>query len=373
MNKNLLMGDQTLFKDPEIFEPSHIPEHFDFRDGQLQQLAHNIKFALRGCTPVNTILYGLPGTGKTTSGRLLFSEIGQASQRVVPVYVNCREDKTRYSVFATIYRSIFGHYPPASGVAFRKIYNEIGNHLADNGKVAVVCLDDINYLVYENSINDVLYLLLRMYQDYPGAKTGVVGTAGSMGNELLNCLEPAVMSVFHPARIYYPPYGFEEVKAILLQRIRAGLYPGVITDEVLDAIAGHTEAGGDIRTGISILRDSVRNAENAGRKEVAMEDIPCISARQSSVEEALGSLSEAEMRFLRSVAKEIGRCGGVISSKELFDSVKGSLKIGHTIFHQRLSKLEMMRVLVVPENRFVNVPNDVFLAEGVGEILGPGL
>ncbi len=364
------MGDQTLFRDPDFFELTYVPEQFDFRDEQLQQLACNFRIALRGCTPAHTILRGLPGTGKTTSVRLLFSEIEKESKRVVPVYVNCKDDKARFSVFATIYNQIFGHYPPTSGVAFRRIYNEIGNYLADNRKVAIVCLDDMNYLVYERTINDILYLLLRIYEEFPGAKIGVVGTVGNMEPGFLSTLDPSVMSVFHPMGIYYPPYGFDEVKEILQQRVKGGLYPGVMPDEVLDLIAGRTEAGGDVRLGLSLLRQSVKSAEDSARKNVLMEDVPDLSSTMFSLKDALGSLSPAELDFLKIIAGEIIRNGGVMTTRDLYAVVKDSLKIGYTSFHKRLVQLSLLKILKVSEERVSNLPAEVSLGEKVGEVLG---
>jgi len=48
MKKNLLMWDETLFRDPEVFEIDHIPEQFNHRDAQIQELAFQVKPGLRG-------------------------------------------------------------------------------------------------------------------------------------------------------------------------------------------------------------------------------------------------------------------------------------------------------------------------------------
>ncbi|HJK32358.1 MAG TPA: hypothetical protein O0X53_07095, partial [Methanocorpusculum sp.] len=38
MKKNLLMWDQTLFKDIEVFDIDYVPEQFEYRDEQIQEL-----------------------------------------------------------------------------------------------------------------------------------------------------------------------------------------------------------------------------------------------------------------------------------------------------------------------------------------------
>src|SRR5659263_197311 len=73
--KELLFWDQTLFKDSELFELDHIPEHFLHRESQLQSLMHCIRPALGGGRSVNSLCIGAPGTGKTTAIQKVFEEI----------------------------------------------------------------------------------------------------------------------------------------------------------------------------------------------------------------------------------------------------------------------------------------------------------
>ena len=115
MTKNMLMWDETLFRDPEVFEIDYIPEQFNHRDAQIRELAFQVKPGLRGGRPLNTICRGPPGTGKTTSVKKIFAEIEDATQRLIPVHVNCQIDNTRYAIFSQIYRRVIGHLPPSTG------------------------------------------------------------------------------------------------------------------------------------------------------------------------------------------------------------------------------------------------------------------
>ena len=47
MKKNLLMWDETLFRDPEVLEIDYVPEQFEFRDTQMRELAFQIRHAGR--------------------------------------------------------------------------------------------------------------------------------------------------------------------------------------------------------------------------------------------------------------------------------------------------------------------------------------
>ncbi|MDD1706805.1 MAG: cell division control protein 6, partial [Methanoregulaceae archaeon] len=88
--KNLLMWDETLFRDLEVFEIDYVPGQFNHREIQMRELAFQIQPGLRGGRPLNSICRGLPGTGKTTSVRKLFAEIEETTKKLIPIYINCQ-------------------------------------------------------------------------------------------------------------------------------------------------------------------------------------------------------------------------------------------------------------------------------------------
>ncbi|MGB4196854.1 MAG: AAA family ATPase, partial [Methanoculleus sp.] len=157
MKKNLLMWDETLFRDPEVFEIDYVPEQFNHREAQIQELAFQIRPGLRGGRPLNTICRGIPGTGKTTSVKKVFSEIEDATRKLVPVYINCQIDNTRFAIFSQIYRRVTGRAPPSSGTSFKRVFEALARFLQKEDLVLLVALDDANYLLYKNEINQVLY------------------------------------------------------------------------------------------------------------------------------------------------------------------------------------------------------------------------
>ncbi len=91
MPQHYLMHNQTLIRDPEVFEFNYTPETIHYRDAQLRQLAGALGPALHGaCPPVNANLRGPPGTGKTTCVRRIFSELEDAP----PPPLWCRSSST---------------------------------------------------------------------------------------------------------------------------------------------------------------------------------------------------------------------------------------------------------------------------------------
>jgi cell division control protein 6 len=346
MKKNLLMWDETLFRDPEVFEIDYVPEQFNHREVQLQELAFQMRPGLRGARSLNTICRGLPGTGKTTSVKKVFTEIEDTTRKLVPVYVNCQIDNTKFAIFSQIYKKLSGHLPPASGTSFKQVFDAIGRILQKEEQVLVVALDDANYLLYENEINRVLYALLRSHEAYPGTRIGVITIISDMSVDLLSEVDSRVASVFRPTEIYFPPYGSEEVQTILQERVVQGLYPGVLSPEMLDLIIDQTMRSGDLRVGIDLIKRAALNAEKDARRTVDREDV-CKAYEVSKylhLSYSLRTLKSEEKQLLGAIA-EISQEGKEMTAGEVFQHAKETMQIGYTKFYEIIRKFDAMRLL----------------------------
>lgn len=346
MKKNLLMWDETLFRDPEVFEIDHIPEQFNYRDTQMKELAFQIRPGLRGGRPLNTICRGLPGTGKTTSIRKLFAEIEETTKKLVPVYVNCQIDNTKFAIFSQIFRRLSGHLPPASGTSFKQVFDAVGRLLAKENTVLLVCLDDANYLLYENEINKVLYTLLRAHESYPGTRIGVITVISDMNVDLLTEVDSRVASVFRPTEIYFSPYSEEEAHEILRERVLQGLYPGVLSEEMLDLVVEQTMKSGDLRVGIDLIKRAALNAEHDARRSIEMDDV-CRAYEISKylhLTFTVRTLKPEEKQVLRRIA-EMSREEEEMASGKVFSAAKEEGAIGYTRFYEIVKKLDAMRLI----------------------------
>ena len=347
MKRNLLMWDETLFRDPEVFEIDYIPEQFNHRDTQIQELAFQVRPGLRGGRPLNTICRGLPGTGKTTSVRKVFAEIEDTTQRLLPVYVNCQIDNTRYAVFSQIYQRIIGHLPPASGISFKQILDVVARVLLRDEQVLLVALDDANYLLYNNEINDVLYPLLRSHEAYPGFRVGIVAIVSDMSVSLQTEVDARVSSVFRPTEIYFPPYSDEEVHGILGERVFQGLYPNVLRPRMLDLVVEQTMKSGDLRVGIDLLKRATLSAEKAARRSIEQEDI-CKAyeiSRYLHLEYSLRALKAEERWVLGRIAEMANRDDQEMNAGEVYQFVREQRGIGYTRYYKMVQKFDAMRLL----------------------------
>jgi len=336
----MLLWEETLFKDRELFELDHLPEHFLHREAQMNSLKFCIRPALHGARPLNAICLGPPGTGKTTAILKLFEEIESHTSRIVPVHVNCQLDSTRYAIFYQIFKKIFGHAPPASGISFKRLFERVAKYSAEKNAVILVALDDINYLFHEKEIDHVLYSLLRSHETCPGAKMGVMAILSEP--TLKYVFDPRVSSVFQAEEIAFPLYTREEIEDILRKRVLLGFYHSVISDQILEIVTDYTEKSGDLRVGIDLLKRAGLSAESRASQSISAQDVESSyeKSRLLHLTYALKSLKEDELQVLSLAAKlETCRAG------ELYNSFHAKTGTGYTRFHEILNKLDAVRLI----------------------------
>jgi len=347
MLKRLLMSDQTLFRSIDVFEIDYVPGLFNYRENQLNDLAYQVRPALEGGRALSAICRGLPGTGKTTSVLRIFAELEQTTKKILPVYVNCQNDRTKYMVFSRIYAAVFGHAPARTGISIKSVMDAIGGALQRQEKSLIVCLDDANLLHYNNTLGDVVNSLLRLHQDYPGVRAAVFATVSDMNIDLASDLSRWVISPFRPSDIYFPPYDADEIRGILLERIRVGLYPGVFSAPMLDRIIEQTMESGDVRVGLDLVKRAVLNAECAARTEIVEEDITKAYEQAKHVHLActVRALSVDEVLLLRRIAELSQEQTEPLVSGAIYTAEEGKPKISYTSFFKRLQKLDALRLV----------------------------
>ncbi|GAD52190.1 origin of replication recognition protein / Cell division control protein 6 [Halarchaeum acidiphilum MH1-52-1] len=337
----MLSWDESVFRDEHVFEIDYVPEAFRHRESQLQTLQYALRPAVRGNRPLNAMVRGPPGTGKTTAVQKLFGELG-SQPGVRAVRVNCQVDATRYGVFSRVFQSIFDYEPPSSGVSFKKLFGQVADRLVDEEEVLVVALDDVNYLFYENEASDTLYSLLRAHETHPGAKVGVVLVSSDTGLDVVEALDGRVQSVFRPEEAYFPVYDREEVADILGERVRIGFRDGALPMAVLDRVAEQTADAGDLRVGIDMLRRAGLHAESRASTTVEVEDVEAVSDRARNLRLArdIEALTDVERELLRTVAERDGERAG-----DVYDAFAERTDLGYTRYTELVNKLDRLDLI----------------------------
>jgi len=149
-----------------------------------------------------------------------------------------------------------------------------------------------------------------------------------------------VRSVFHPTEIFFPPYAKTEIREILTDRVRQGLYPGVMPPAVIDLAAGMAGDAGDIRLGIALIKAAVLRAEVDGRRRVEKEDLISVAPgiRSPALEVRVAALAPGERALLYGLA-ERSLSGEEMLSGTVFEEMRDYIAVGKTTYYNRLRRL----------------------------------
>ncbi|MBQ6511691.1 ORC1-type DNA replication protein [Methanobrevibacter sp.] len=339
--EDILMHDESLFQNINAFDPDYVPPNYNFRDTQMEAMAMAIRPAMRGGQPSNAIVLGSPATGKTTAIRKVFELVEKNTEKVVCVYINCQLHTTRFGIFSQIHKKIFGHLPPETGVPFSRIYDKIMKDLQRNEKALVIALDDVNYLFQSKNANKIFYDMLRAYEEYPGVKTSIFAILSDL--EFKYAFDKNVNTVFIPQEITFPLYTYSETEDILNDRAKAGFFPGVLSDEILEQIAMYAFENGDLRIGIKLLNSCGNIAEADASRKITQEhyDKAVDSLVSVNIDETIKSLNDSEKELLRMIADY----DGVYTAGELSKIFKEKTGSSYASFDRTLNKLEFVRLI----------------------------
>ncbi|MEF8781387.1 MAG: ORC1-type DNA replication protein [Haloferacaceae archaeon] len=337
----MLSWDESVFRDEHVFEIDYVPETFKHRESQLESLKYALRPAVRGSRPLNTMVRGPPGTGKTTAVQKLFDEL-RAQTEVRTVHVNCQVDSTRYAVFSRLFETIFDYEPPSSGVSFKKLFRQVAERLVDEDEVLVVALDDVNYLFYENEASDALYSLLRAHEAQSGAKIGVILVSSDLDLDVVEELDSRVQSVFRPEEVYFPVYGVDEIYDILRERAKRGFHDGVVDRSELERVAELTGGSGDLRVGIDLLRRAGLQAEMRASRKISTEDVEEAFDKSKYVHlsRSLRGLADSERTLLSVVAEHEGKQAG-----EVYEAFHDRTDLGYTRYSEIVNKLDQLNLI----------------------------
>jgi cell division control protein 6 len=339
--EGMLGWDESVFRDEHVFEIDYLPEAFRHRESQLQTLQYALRPAVRGSRPLNVMVRGPPGTGKTTAVQKLFGELaGQSGVRTVRV--NCQVDSTRYAVFSRVFEEIFDYEPPSSGISFKKLFGQVAERIAEEDEVLVVALDDVNYLFYEGEASDTLYSLLRAHETHSGARVGVILVSSDLDLDVIEDLDGRVQSVFRPEEAYFPSYDRGEITDILRDRIEVGFREDAVPTTVLDKVTKLTAEAGDLRVGIDLLRRAGLHAESRANMTVEPQDVDAVyeEAKHIHLSRNLRALSENERALVETVAENEGGQAG-----DVYDQFHDETDLGYTRYTEIVNKLDKLGLI----------------------------
>ena len=341
--KDMLSSEESLFKNELALDFSFQPKVLKYREPQQRYIASCIKPLFQNRNGKNVFIYGVPGIGKTLACKHVVGELEEETEDIIPIYVNCWHKNTSFKVYLELC-GILGYKMTQNkgGDELFKVIKEILNK-----KSAVFVFDEIDKMEefdFLYSILEDIYrksiVLITNYKDW------------------LSNLEERISSRIMLDSLEFKAYNFKETEGILRQRIEYALVPGVLEEDAFQLILKKTTDVGDIRAGLTMLREAGLNVENRSSKKITIDDAKAALEKLSESNLQSSDNLEDDTRFILSVIKE----NSDLKMGELFKAYeeKGG-KTPYRSFFRRVKKLA--------DDKFVSLDKKEGGAEGTTTIV----
>ena len=260
----------SLIKNRKILTIDYIPERLQFRDVELTTIAKTLSISLKGSRPSNLLLFGKPGTGKTAVIKSVVKRLQQRSKdiaiRIDIPFINAKSANTAYKVLYEIAENMGINKTDNknkvyfTGLSLGEATNRILDFIISKKLHVIFVIDEIDSLVDKNG-DDILYNFTRANENI--STEGFISLIG-ISNSLTfkDKLDPRVRSSFSEEEVVFNPYRINELREILLDRVKLAFNNNTITTGAINlcaAIAG--KDNGDARKAIDLLRVAAEIAE----------------------------------------------------------------------------------------------------------------
>ncbi len=296
MPKNVFdeVGASGVFANEAVLSPEFLPDVLPGREDEIKEMALRLKPFADGRRSPSLLVFGPPGTGKTSCCRHVLSQLSDFAQSVECVYVNCWQHYTQQSVFAEISR-LLGFPVPRRGLATDEVREDLFNHLQNKKVRLVVALDEADRLFHKKEAS--------LFYDMSRSPVPLCVVALTNDQSVFGTLDSRVKSSLSLSPLEFARYDPLQLKEILRARASKAFRRGACDEEAIGLCAAYaSKKGGDARVALDVLWKAGKAAEKAGHVKVAESDVRAAFAEQdslnASVAKRMAGLNDVEQKIL---------------------------------------------------------------------------
>ena len=322
---------RSILKKRDVLHFTFIPETILHRDNELAKVTQALLPILKKSRPSNLLVYGKPGTGKTLVVKTILLKIQKRVEKsdfpIKLVYTNAKDETTLYGLLVSFGRQLglkTQKELPTTGLSISGVFNRLLNIIEKDSTNAVFVIDEIDYLaeLISKTGKDILYNLTRANERLKAGSLTLIGISNDL--TFKERLDPRVLSSLSEEEIVFTNYTMEQIKEILLDRIKTAFIQGTVESAAVNlcaAMAGREH--GDARRAIDLLRVAGELAEREQSETVKEDHIRRASQKMEEDKEttALNSYPLHEKLLIIAVMRANGSSTG-----EIFQAYKGLCK-----------------------------------------------
>lgn len=247
----------------EALKLSVLPENLPCREQETASIREFLRTAVGTTGSSGNVLYisGVPGTGKTASVLSVVKQM-QNSLSFEFVYINSMKLNTPTDIYSDLINKLYIHKRRFKA---DKPQEKLAEFFSSNSKedknrpVTVLLVDEIDYLVTKSQA--VVYQLFD-WPLLPESKLVLLTISNTM--DLPERLMPRVASRLGLARLNYMPYQHEQIRKVILERMKDAKAESVFGDDAVQLLSRRVAASsGDIRKALHICRRAIEMREGA--------------------------------------------------------------------------------------------------------------
>ncbi len=255
-------GGGAIFRAKEVLRHPYLPDRLPHREAYIDRLTGVLVDAVRTNSPVNIVLFGPPGTGKTATVKHVSRSLEETSAYVI--YINSEIFDTPYRVVAYLARK-FNKRVPMIGWPAEMLYAELKGALDAEERHVIVIVDEFDMLV--NNGDQTFAYLARLNSELKHARVSFVCLADELG--FAKFQNSKARSAVSWKGLRFLPYTTEELKDILYERAQQAFDEGALEESVVPLCAALANTGqGDAGYALELLLVSGELAEQSGAQRI---------------------------------------------------------------------------------------------------------
>jgi len=290
-----------IFRAKEVLRPSYLPDRLPHREEHITRLTRVLADAVRMGSPVNIVLSGAMGTGKTSTVKHVTRDL---ETRAHVVYINSEIFDTPYRVVAYLARK-FNKRVPMIGWPAELLYAELKSAIDAEVRHVIVIVDEFEMLVHNG--DETFAYLLRLNRELKQAQVSFICLADDLSFSKFQNSKARSAASWKGLR--FLPYTTDELKDILYDRVELAFVADALEESVIPLCAALANSGlGDAGYALELLRVSGEIAEQSGGKLVRADHVRYASEHiaQSREAERITALP-VQQKLVLSAVLSLGR------------------------------------------------------------------